>query len=806
MVNTDSTSNINIFGGQQMTAEDFAAISKMAVEQAEQTKKLQKIQQKALDDKVAQLKGESEAEQRARKLREARDFAQKEYEDQQIAEYEKKIKRQKDVNAQEESLQKLEDENYQKEKNIASGKLKNTSIVDVLPDNIKNIKQQDESNDSKKNGLFSKLNEGYKQITEVFKNANKQKNDGEQKDLGGNINRVSFNPEGIKILKTLLIPLYTGLNVGALEGKLKDLAEGQKEVINNTKPKSSLLETLGKLLLVGGVAATLVGLFWPKIKGFLEEKFGVKLDFLDKFRGIVEGIGKFFVMGGLKITFGGAFKIVGGVIKSFGELIETGLTAAFKGLFSGGGAAAVEGGAEIASKGGGLFKGLLPKIAAGLFKGLGATVLKGIPVIGGLISFGFAISRFKSGDWVGGIIDLIGGIANICDLIPGAAAITVPISLGATALNAFLDLKAGGGPNSNQKKLGAIGNLFVGLWNLLKKIPVIGTVLTFAEGTGQFFTSLVTGDLGGMKTGLEKMGQMPILGLAVAPLLALFDSVKTDSQGKISGFDTGSIWKNLKMRVGKTILSWFDWLPKSWQKGIADLMGVPFEGGTDDENGSDAGTSAADKALASKKAKLADFNLAYGEKGGNSKERAELENAVKNAEIESNKEKPADQLNNENYKKLKDDYENKKIELEKYEKDFGDSRPEEHKQKQEELEKAKKSLEVMPSVIAQPAPVAQSYQPSPVEVPQNKQDDQQLKEMRESVIKTNIYLQKYHQMWIDTAKPNMNQTPTTVINNSSQVSQHDDAKDYLMKPVRDTNYDKKMSWYGNSLNYRATLP
>jgi hypothetical protein len=61
-------------------------------------------------------------------------------------------------------------------------------------------------------------------------------------------------------------------------------------------------------------------------------------------------------------------------------------------------------------------------------------------------------------------------------------------------------------------------------------------------------------------------------------------------------------------------------------------------------------------------------------------------------------------------------------------------------------------------------------------------------------------------MWIDTAKPNMNQTPTTVINNSSQVSQHDDAKDYLMKPVRDTNYDKKMSWYGNSLNYRATLP
>ena len=826
----DNTTNYNTFMGNSMPPEEFAAIQKLAIEQAERTKELLKIQKKAADDKIAALKGESESEKTARKIREDLDKLKEEESMREHKDLIESIKRNNELYSKEAILKKLEDERLEREKKVAeeikktqeqyeidrkkedAARLKKSSLLSALPDKIKNAKPQEEqTDDNKKNGLFSRLNEGYKQFTDTFKNAKKEQTNGEQKDLGETVNRVSFNPEGIKILKTLLIPLYTGLNVGALDGKLKELIEGQKEVIINTKPKSGLLDMLGKLLLMGGVAATLVGLFWPKIKDWLEAKMGVNFDFLDKFRGIVEGIGKFFTMGGLKITFGGAFQVIGGVIKSFGELIETGLTVAFKSLFSGGAAAgeAVGGVAKSATG----FKGLLPKIAAGLFKGIGATVLKGIPVIGGLISMGFAYSRFKSGDYVGGIIDLVGGIANFLELIPGLGLIPMAISLGAAALNTFLDVKAGGEKDSQSKKLGAIGGIFTGFWNFLKKIPVLGNVITFSEGVGQFFYSLVTGDFGGIKTGLEKMGAVPLIGVVTAPLLALLDSTTTDDKGKITGFDTGSIWKNLKMRVGKTILSWFSWLPKSWQKSIADLMGVPFEGGNEQEDYSGAGVSQSDKKLASAKAKLADFNLKYGEKGGNSKEREQLESVVNQAQGEIDSTKTPAELEDEKYKKLKVEYETQKTEFEKYDKEWGNAIPEEHMDKQEAMLKSKQALlnyeknkKSNLTVIPQNAPDNQSYQPAPVEPQVSTTPETGMTKMNSAL---NDNLMKTFSILSDRLASSMGDVSqgTTVINNTTQSApSHDNTKEYLFKPVRDTNYDKRMSWWSNSINYRATLP
>jgi hypothetical protein len=812
----DNTANFNTLMSTESSVDTLHILLKKAKELAANDLEYLRLQKKATDDKIAQIKGQSEEEikanNRAELLRKAQELRQQEWEDRQISDYQESLRRDEDVRKRQEKLQQLEDERMERE-TTAAEEAKKSSLLTAVPDNIKNAKPQEEKvDDKKKDGLFSRLNEGYKQFTDTFKNAKKQQEDGEQKNLGEKTNRVSFNPEGIKILKTLLIPLYTGLNVGALDGKLKELIERQKEIIVNTKPKNGLLDMLGKLLLVGGVAATLVGLFWPKIKDWLEKKMGVNLDFLEKFRGIVEGIGKFFTMGGLKITFGGAFKVIGGVIKSFGELIETGLTVAFKSIFSGG-AAVGEAAGGIAKAGTG-FKGLLPKIAAGLFKGLGATVLKGIPVIGGLISLGFAISRFKSGDWVGGVIDLVGGIANFLELIPGLGLIPMAISLGATALNTFLDFKAGGEKNSQSKKLGAIGGLFLGFWNLLKKIPVIGTVLTFAEGTGQFFTSLITGNMSGVKDGLSKMAEMPFVGLTVWPLLALLDSAKTDSQGKINGFDLSSFWKNFKMRVGKTILSWFSWLPKSWQKGIADLMGVPFEGGNEKEGDEGAGTSQAEKKLASDKAKLADFNLAHGEKGGDAKERAELENAVKQGQGQVDGAKTSGQLEDEKYKKLKVEYESQKTEFEKYDKESGNNAPEERMDKQEAMLKSKKALidyeknkKSTLTAIPQNAPNNnQSYQPAPVEPQVSTTPENGITKMNSAL---NDNLMKTFSMLSDrlaTSVGDTSQGPTIINNTTQSAPSHDNTKEYLFKPVRDVNYDKRMSWWGNSMNYRATLP
>ena len=98
MVNTDNTNNVNMFGGQQMSAEQFAAISKIAAQQAEQNKKLQEMQQKAINDKIAQLKGESEDEIRAKKLRERKELVDKA----ELKALEAEQKRQKETNQQKE--------------------------------------------------------------------------------------------------------------------------------------------------------------------------------------------------------------------------------------------------------------------------------------------------------------------------------------------------------------------------------------------------------------------------------------------------------------------------------------------------------------------------------------------------------------------------------------------------------------------------------------------------------------------------------------------------------------------------------
>jgi hypothetical protein len=804
MDNTN-TANFNTFMGQNLSPDDLAAIQKLANEQAQKTQELLKLQKQVTDDKISQLKGESEDEKRARKLREAREYRIKKIEDREIADYEKDLKRDEETTKRKKTLHKLEDENLERETSAAE-KIKKSPILDVLPENIQNAKPKDEK---KEPGFFSKINESYKQVVDAVKEKKKQQEDGEQKNLG-EANRVSFNPEGIKILKTLLIPLYTGLNVGALDKKLEELIEGQKEIVKNTKPKGGLLDILGKLLLIGGVAATLVGVFWDKIKPWLEEKLSRNLDFFDKFRGIVEGIGKFFTMGGLKLTLGGAFNVIGGVIKSFGELIETGLTVAFKSLFSGG-AAAGEAAGGIA-KAGTSFKGLLPKIAAGLFKGIGVTVLKGIPVIGGLISLGFAASRFKSGDYVGGIIDLVGGIANFLELIPGLGLIPMAISLGAAALNAFLDVKAGGEPDSQGKKLGAIGGLFVGFWNFLKKIPVIGSIITFAEGTGQFFKGLFTNNFGDIKTGIEKMANIPVLGIALTPILALLDSVKVDDKGNRTGIDTSSIWKNLKLRVGKTILSWFSWLPKSWQKGIADFMGVPFEGGDEKEEGSDTGTSPAEKQLANKKAELANFNSQHGEKGGDKKKREELENAVKNAQSEFDKTKSPEKLEEEKYQKLKDDYQSKNKDFEKFKEEWKEREPVANDWDEKNIamlkakkalidyEKNKKEVKPTPSIITEQQPKPNStYEPAPDNLNTSTPDDKMTKIV---ALQNNInqrLMQQLSNMGKSIEKPDTKNT--TIINNTENKK---DNKEYLFKPIRDPIFEIRSGWYGHAINYRST--
>lgn len=124
---------------------------------------------------------------------------------------------------------------------------------------------------------------------------------------------------------------------------------------------------------------------------------------------------------------------------------------------------------------GGIFKGLFGGLLAKI-----TPLLKPIPLIGFAISLGFAYSRYKKGDVVGGTIDLLSGIASF---IPGVG---TAISFGLGMLNAILDFKAGGSSaKASEKKSNVLGGWLKGLGGLvlkgLKSLPIIGPAIKAFE-------------------------------------------------------------------------------------------------------------------------------------------------------------------------------------------------------------------------------------------------------------------------------------------------------------------------------------
>jgi hypothetical protein len=296
-------------------------------------------------------------------------------------------------------------------------------------------------------------------------------------------------------------------------------------------------------LLIGGVGATLIAANWDNhVKPWLEDFFGTKLDFLDKFKGVVVGIGKFFTVEGLNLF--------GIMSKTFGGFLETSLSIFFKG---GLGASAV--GVGSASTG---LKTLLPKIAGGIFGKIGAAALKTAPLIGSLISFYFAWDRYEKGDYIGSAVDLIGGLANLLSYTP-LAPLALPISLGAAVLNGFLDYKAEGKTPEEQQnsKLNLLKGIGSGVANFIKSIPVIGSIIKGAEGYMKFAVAMGFGDNATDIIGGLKMMEGTPFSILPAVLLPFYETaVSTDKQGnkKIK-------FGNLYTALGKKILSGMpDWL------------------------------------------------------------------------------------------------------------------------------------------------------------------------------------------------------------------------------------------------------
>jgi hypothetical protein len=325
-----------------------------------------------------------------------------------------------------------------------------------------------------------------------------------------------------------------------------------------------LLGTLGALLLAGGVGALLISAFWDKhIKPWLESKLNLNLDVFDKFEGVVEGIGKFFTMGGLKITSGWFFNLVGKAFTTFGDILEGGLKAIFKLGF---GDDVVKAGATAAPA---AWKTLIPRIAGGLFKGVGAVAFKSIPIIGSLISFYNAWDRFKNDDTIAGIIELVGGISNLLVFTP-LAPLALPLSIGASALNAFLDYKAGGANTMEEKQ--AIKMDYVNkIVEYIQEIPIVGGLIKWGRG----FWELGKGN---WKGALNYLTETPFLGPFPAILQALVNSNLFGTEG-----NENFSWDTFSDEIRKSMFRWMcSFIPKigGLRGAVAAWLGVKYDDNT----------------------------------------------------------------------------------------------------------------------------------------------------------------------------------------------------------------------------------
>jgi hypothetical protein len=424
----------------------------------------------------------------------------------------------------------LNKEYREKTKKILDKKLKD------LSDNIRTDAETNTSNVVKSSVLSSILPNTQPQVNE------------EQKTFTPKENVVSLSENTIN----KLVDIFGGLNSKVLK---------TEQTTDQTGSGGGMLASLGKLLLFGGVAAGLISMFWSShIKPWLEEKLEMKLDFLDRFEGAIEGISKFFTIGGLKLTSGWLFNIVGKAFTSFGGMLEGSLNAIFKLGF---GNEVVEQGAKAAPS---VWKTLLPKVAGGLFKGVGLAALKAIPIVGALISFYFAYDRFQKNDTIGGIIDVLNGIVGF---IPGAG---IPLSLGLSALNAFLDYKAGsveGVEGQQSMKMDYVKKI----GKFIEEIPFVGGLIKWGKG----FYALGQGN---WKEALDNLTATPFLGPFPAILQGLVNSNAFGTEGT-EAFS----WDKFNDETRKSMFRWMcSLIPKvgGFRGRIAKWFGLEYDDNTGD--------------------------------------------------------------------------------------------------------------------------------------------------------------------------------------------------------------------------------
>ncbi len=189
--------------------------------------------------------------------------------------------------------------------------------------------------------------------------------------------------------------------------------------------------------------------------------------------------------------------------------------------------------AETVGKLGGKLGGKLFSIGA---KGVGVflkPILKKLPLIGSIISFGSAFSRFKQGDILGGILDVSSGLAS---LVPGIGTL---LAIGIDVISAVRDIKT---PQEQRVKQGASGGIaifkIIGkaaakffAKGLLKRIPIIGSLFSFADAFNMFRQGNILKGLLDVASGIANF--FPGIGTAISIGIDVLNSfIKPSEENK----------------------------------------------------------------------------------------------------------------------------------------------------------------------------------------------------------------------------------------------------------------------------------
>jgi len=343
-----------------------------------------------------------------------------------------------------------------------------TGMLSIIKDSLKNITVEIEPVNKKDtdNNLLSSLSQSNKKDPEQ-----KEKSFFEKAIL---VKIAGITDEGARDLRTrmpfILESIVDKLKVG------KPVKTESGKTLGERYTEGGLLGLLPKgLLAMGGGLALLLG-------GLAALVTGLQTD--GPFKGLLKIFSKVGLQGGLKLLEKGAktfLKTLENFIKAPLSLVDEaakGITGLIKNSIGKGLSGILKSTAGIFSKMlGGLLKILSP-------------ILRRIPLVGTVISFGFAYSRFKSGDTVGGIIDVLSGIANMFAVVPGFGLIGSAVALGLDVLNAFLDYKAGGAtPEASQKKTGILKEWMgsLGKWfkDNIENFPLIGTLVKTGRLLGE---------------------------------------------------------------------------------------------------------------------------------------------------------------------------------------------------------------------------------------------------------------------------------------------------------------------------------